>query len=75
MSNFVTLSFDPAAPAEFVDFWRRAYRAKVADYDENIRASQLLSTDNVVALTRWKAGRFGDVAERFARLPRICNEF
>jgi hypothetical protein len=41
----------------------------------SIRASQLLSTDNVVALTRWKAGRFGDVAERFARLPRICNEF
>jgi hypothetical protein len=79
MSNFVTLSFDPASPTEFADFWRRAYRTKVATYDENIRADQLLSTDNVVALMRWKAGRFGDAAERFARavpvgLLNACRE-
>jgi hypothetical protein len=67
MSNFVTLSFDPASPTEFVEFWRRAYRGKVAIYDQNIRADQPLSTDNVIALMRWKAGRFGDAAERFAR--------
>jgi hypothetical protein len=68
MSNFVTLSFDPASPTEFVEFWRRGYRAKVATYDQNIRENQPLSTDNVVALMRWKAGnRFAAAAEGFAR--------
>ncbi len=67
MSNFVTLSFGPASPTEFVEFWRRGYRAKVATYDQNIRANQPLDTDNVVTLMRWKGGRFADTAEGFAR--------
>jgi hypothetical protein len=67
MSNFVTLGFGPASPTEFVDFWRRAYRTNVATYNANIRVNQSLRTANVVALMRWKAGRFADAAEQFAR--------
>lgn len=67
MPDLVALTYQQVTPPAFVEFWRRAYSADPASYNDNIQSAGILTTANVVALMVWKAGRrFAADAERYA---------
>jgi hypothetical protein len=52
---------------QFVAFWRQAYSANPAEYDNNIRRGESLTDENFQRLMEWKAGK------RFAESARAWS--
>jgi hypothetical protein len=73
MPGFFILDLRISSPQESVRFWKNAYQADAATYDDNIRLGSLLDSGNVERLMRWKAGRFQDLATAFARAVPLAS--
>lgn len=67
VNNFPKFSLAAASVPDFVDSWR-SYAPSDDIYASNINHGGAVTTDNVVALMKWKAGpRFQAKAEEWAR--------
>jgi hypothetical protein len=65
--GFSELTLIGTSAPKFVDFWRRSYLINDSQYVRNINADGNVTTANVVALMKWKAGRFGGKAGEYGK--------